>query len=109
MTHQKQKEKENKRREGEEREEREERVHTLIHALPPSPPVSLKTKRGEDEERGRGWTRTGKGEKRRRKSWKNNSPFIVGQLVNEGGCWYRGERLSREQCVFCVLLHHWYS
>lgn len=48
-------------------------------------------------------TKRGKKEKRRRKRWnKNNSPFIVGHLVNEGGCWYQGERLSREQYV-CVL------
>jgi len=79
------------------------RVHTLIHALPSSPPALVKTKRGENEKKGRGRTRTGKEEKRRRdvrrKRWKNNSPFIVGQLVIEGGCWYRGERLSGEQCV----------
>lgn len=80
------------------------RVHTLIHALPSSPPVLPKTKWGEDEERGRGRTRRGKEEKRRRKRWKNNSSFIVGQLANEGGCWCRGERLSREPFHQCKLL-----
>lgn len=116
LTDRKQKEKENKRREGQEREEREWGfTHSSTHSLPSSPPVSPKTKWGEDEERGRGRTRWGKEEKRR--EWKNNSPFIVSR--------YQGERLSREQCVclchcevcVCVCLwarltqimslHHW--
>ena len=105
----KQKEKENKSRVGSRKERKRQRAHTLIHTRPSSPPVPPKTKRGEDEERGRGRTRTGKEKKRRRdagiKRWKKNSPFIVSQLGNEGGCWYRGERLSREQCVcLCVCV-----